>query len=291
MPQFDVISKRSLENIDRKVYTPKESLLKARTLFSSHSVPAGTQSYTYRTLTKRGAAKVIANRGTDIPLVDGDTKEFTQKVITFALAANYSKQEVQQAALAGVNLDASQGAAINRGMAEFEDKLVFLGNKDAGIEGIANNSAAQKYDFSAPVKGGQPDAILNDLKTARQLITQLNGYDNIKPVLALPQSVYDELDVEFNEYQDKTILEKIQQRGWFSTIMVVNELATAGVKGAPMGLIFDNSSESVEILDAQAPTREQEEYSNMQWTIPYSEQCGGLIMRAPQTIVQLNKLV
>ena len=288
MPQTATINKRSLENLDRTVYTPKQSQLKARNLFTSYKVPAGTKYYTYRTLTARGAAKIIANRGTDIPLVDGDTQESSQKLVTFALAANYSKQEVQEAALAGINLDSSQGQAINRGMAEFEDKLVFVGDKDAGINGLSNAEGAQEYTFKKTFAESTPAEILAGLKEAKQLITQLNGYEDVTPVLTIPAAAYDALDVDFNEYQSRTLMEVINSRGWFSSIQKVNELAGLDGKGKDRGEMFDNSAESIQILDAQPVSREQTEYRDMTYTIPYTEQCGGLIVRAPQTIVHLK---
>ncbi|MGO2858846.1 encapsulating protein for peroxidase [Lentilactobacillus sunkii] len=288
MAQTAIISKRALENLDRTVYTPKQSQLKARTLFGSYKVPAGTKTYTYRTLTERGAARVLANRGTDIPLVDADMKETSQGIITFALAANYSVQEIQEAQLAGINLDATQGQAISRGMADFEDRLVFTGNPDSNIPGLTNLSTAQNYAFPKSVVGDDPKVILNELKEAREKITQLNGYEDVTPVLALPAGAYDALDVPYNDYQPTTLIELLKNRQWFSQIVKVNELQKADNGKKDMGLIFDNSAETAQILDAEPITRQQTEYRNLTYTIPYSEQCGGLIVRAPQAIVQLK---
>lgn len=291
MPNTAIINRRALENLDQTVYTPKREQLKARTLFGSHQVPAGTKSYTYRVMTQTGVAKVIANRGTDIPLTDADMKEFTQGIITFALGANYSMTEIQEANLAGQNLDAIQGAAIARGMADFEDKLVFLGDSDHNIPGLTT-SAGQDVTLDTPfvdAKGNSndPKTILGELKLAKQKITQLNGYSDVQPVLALPTVAYDALDVEYNDYQPRTLIELLNSRGWFSQIVKVNELAGID-KGKDVAMIFDNSPVTAQILDAQPVTRMQTEYRNMTYTIPYSEQCGGLIVRAPQAIVKVH---
>lgn len=288
MPNTALISRKSLENLDRTVYTPKEAQLKGRSLLGSYKVPAGTKIYTYRTLTKSGTAKVIANRGTDIPLVDGDTQETSQKIITFAIGANYSLQEVQEAQLAGMNLDSIQGQAINRAMAEFEDKLIFTGNVDSNIEGLGNLSTAQDFSFGKAIKGDDPKNILEELKEGREKITQLTGYENATPVLALPAAQYDALDVPYNDYQPTTLIQLLQARGWFSSIQKINELSGLGAKSSDIGMIFDNAAETMQILDAQAPTRQQTEYRNMTYTIPYTEQCGGIIVRQPQAVVHLT---
>lgn len=290
---YATISARDLEELDKVVYTPKESQLKGRTLFSSKKVAPGTKTYTYRVLTKRGAAKIIANRGTDVPTVDGDMKEYTQGIVAFALSANYSYMEVQEAQRAGINLDASQGEAIARLMGEFENKLIFNGNADANIKGLTNLDTAQKFKFDTAFlddKGAtnDPKVLMSQLKVAREKITHLTGYEDLKPVLALPGTAYDALDVAYNDYQPTTVLQMLQNRGWFSRIEKINELQTAGAKGAAMGVIFDNSAESTQILDAQPVTRMQMEYKDLVYKIPYLEQCGGLIVRAPQTIVQLT---
>lgn len=293
MSQFATISARQLEELDKTVYTPKKSVLKARTLFSSYKVAPGTQQYTYRVLTERGVAKILANRGTDVPTVDGDTKEYSQRIIEFALGAEYSYHEIQQAQKAGVNLDASQAQAVNRGMAEFENRLVFSGNADAGIEGLGNLSTAQQFKFDTAFlasDGSTNDTkkLLNQLKVAREKITHLIGYEDLTPVLALPASAYDALDVPYNDYQPTTVLEMLKNRQWFSRIEKVNELQTLGAKNSAVGVIFDNSPETIQILDAMPVTRMQTEYRNLTYKIPYVEQCGGLIVRQPQAIVQLT---
>lgn len=292
MAQTAIISRRALENLDKTVYTPRKEILKARSLFGSHKVAPGTKMYTYQTMTARGAARVLANRGTDVPLVDADMQEASQKIITFALGANYSLDEVQQANLAGVNLDATQAAAINQGMADFEDKLVFNGNDDAGIPGMINFPGIQNFKLNTAFSDGKgntndPKVLLNELKDAKQQITQLTGYADVKPVLALPQAAYDALDVPYNDYQPTTLIQLLQSRGWFSQITVVNELSGADSK-KDMAMIFDNSSVTAEILDAQPLTRQQTEYRNMTYTIPYSEQCGGLICRVPEAFVKVT---
>lgn len=292
MPNTAIINRRALENLDKTVYTPKREQLKARTLFGSYSVPAGTKTYTYRVMTQTGVAKIIANRGTDIPLTDADMKEFSQGIVTFALAANYSTTEIQEANLAGQNLDAIQGQSIARGMADFEDKLVFLGDADHNIPGLVT-SPSQEVTLDTPftdAKGNtnDPKTLLNELKLAKQKITQLNGYSDVQPVLALPAVAYDALDVEYNDYQPRTLIELLNSRGWFSQIVKVNELAGADNKGKDLAMIFDNSPVTAQILDAQPVTRMQTEYRNMTYTIPYAEQCGGLIVRAPQAVVKVH---
>lgn len=291
MSNTAIFNKRALENLDKTVYTPNREQLKARTLFGSYSVPAGTKTYTYRVMTQTGVAKIIANRGTDIPLTDADMKEFSQGIVTFALAANYSTTEIQEANLAGQNLDAIQGQSIARGMADFEDKLVFLGDADHNIPGLVT-SPSQEVTLDTPftdAKGNtnDPKTLLNELKLAKQKITQLNGYSDVKPVLALPAVAYDALDVEYNDYQPRTLIELLNSRGWFSQIVKINELAGVD-KGKDVAMIFDNSPVTAQILDAQPVTRMQTEYRNMTYTIPYSEQCGGLIVRAPQAIVKVH---
>ena len=292
MPQTAIISRRALENLDKTVYTPRKEILKARSLFGSYKVPAGTKVYTYQTMTARGAARVLANRGTDIPLVDADMQEASQKIITFALGINYSLDEVQQAQLAGVNLDSTQAAAVNRGLADFEDQLVFTGNDDAGIPGMTNIAGMQNFAMSTALTDGKgntndPKVLLNELKDAKQQITQLSGYADVKPVLALPQAAYDALDVPYNDYQPTTLIQLLQSRGWFSQITVVNELKGADNK-KDMAMVFDNSPVTAQILDAQPITRQQTEYRNMTYTIPYSEQCGGLICRVPEAFVKVT---
>lgn len=291
MPNTALLTRQQLESLDATVYSPKSATLMGRSLFTSYKIPDAARSYRYKVMTTSGQAKILANRGTDIPLVDGDAKDSTQNVIDFALAASYSNKELAQAQAAGLDLAAMQGAAVARGMSDFEDKLIFNGNSDYGIPGLVNIPGAQNATMEKTFATNDPKSIMADLKTAKEMITHLVGYENVKPVLVLPAAQYDALDVAYNDYQPTTILELLANRGWFSKIVVANELQGANnIEQKDMGLIFDPSPQTMQILDAQYLKREPVEYSKMTTYVPYTESMGGIICRYPKALVQLTSI-
>ena len=133
--------------------------------------------------------------------------------------------------------------------------------------------------------------IRNWLKDAKSKITHLAGYSNAQPILALPQSAIDQLDMPYNQYNPQmTVLQMI--RPWFKDIKAVPELEhqNFGSNGnkQDMGYIFLNDADIVQIPVAQQVHQLPQEYHSGRTTVPYTERLGGLVMYYPHAFVQLH---
>ena len=291
-----VVTARQLEALDEVVYSPADEALLGRQLFSVKKVDPLAKNYTYQVANGYGQATRWTNRMTDIPSVDVGLTEYTQPITDFTLALEFSDLEVSQANKNGVNLPTEQATVLGRAMAEYEDKLIFNGDDEAGILGLTSSGYGAQELKAVNASGSAtamskmtPDEIYAYLKEAKSKITHLKGYSQVRPILVLPQDEYDVLDSPWNAYQDVTILQKIQNEGWFGQIRAVPELAKdANQTQADVGFVIANTAEVVQIIDAMPVTRGQEEHSNMRTKIPYLQRSGGLAIRYPHGIVKLS---
>lgn len=305
MVNTTLASKEQLTFIDKTVYSPKTADLVARSIFSSIKVGQADVAYRYKVKSFRGMAKEYTNRATDIPVVDENITETQTPITQFSVAAQYSWLELLQAQAANVDLLADQAQTVARVMGEKEDRLVFNGsdNSDPNMKiiGLTNKASDAGFQEAKPDQTfAQMDgmALRKFFKEAVGKITHLVGYASAKPVLMLPQDELDILDQPFNEYRpDMTVLSMIQP--WFSSIQPVAELegqywhhknASATDKKKDMGIIAVNTPDVAQIVDAMPITRMQQEASHLKTTIPYVERMGGLAVRYPSAIVQLNNI-
>ena len=93
----NVISENDLKQIERTLYTPKESELIARKILRLNTnFSRSATSIGYRWYTRTGSAKILApgGRAKDIPFVGEDGGEKTQKVFDIATGIRYDWKEI-----------------------------------------------------------------------------------------------------------------------------------------------------------------------------------------------------
>lgn len=299
-----IATREQLTYIDNTVYSPKVAPLLARSLFSTINIGEDNNSYRYRVKTGTAKAAAYNDRATDIPVVDEKFRETQVPVTMFALAAEYSYFELKTAQKVGVNLLADQAQLVARGLAEYEDKLIFNGQHNSdpnmnikGLTDKAKDLGVQEFTFSQAFDDATDNIKLrNEFQAAVGKITHLVGYAGARPTLMLPQARIEELNRPFNEYNPQiTVLSMIQP--WFDQIIAVPELegrywhhknASTADKNTDMGYICLRTPEIAQIPLAMERTQMQPETHNMSTRIPYVEKIGGLAMRYPHAFVQLH---
>lgn len=303
MANKDLLTLQQLTYVDNVVKIPKTQELTAMSLFHTFSVPAWTKQTTYKVMTTDGQASPYVDGADDIPVVDANMTETATNLTDIAIAIRYSRQQLGEAQQAGVDILNPMATRARRALAEAENKLIFNGNHNSdpalNINGLTDPaSRLGVQESTAPVTFDDLAAdesnnlkIRNWLKDAVSMITHLAGYSNAKPILALPQSAIDKLDMPYNQYNPQmTVLQMIKP--WFSQIKAVPELEhqNFGRNGNKddMGYIFLNDADIVRIPVAQPVHQLQQEYHAGRTTVPYVERLGGLVMYYPHAFVQLH---
>lgn len=303
MANKDYLTREQLTYVDNVIKTPKERELTAMSLFHTFSVPAWTKQTTYKVMTTAGQAAHYVDGADDIPVVDMNVTESASNLTDIAIAVRYSRQQLGEAQQVGMDILTPMATRARRALAEAENKLIFNGlhnsNPALNINGLTDPvSKLGVQESTAPVTfdalADDPDnnlKIRNWLKDAKSKITHLAGYSNAQPILALPQSAIDQLDMPYNQYNPQmTVLQMIGP--WFKDIKAVPELEhqNFGSNGnkQDMGYIFLNDADIVQIPVAQQVQQLQQEYHSGRTTITYTERLGGLVMYYPHAFVQLH---
>jgi len=289
-----LIRPQDLNAIDKRVYEPHASELKARSIFTVKTdIPAGAKTYSYDVLTRSGAAKILAPSATDVPLVDADLEEETVKIYSIAAAFNISVQEVREAEMAGRPIDVTKADTVRKAIAEKENQVAFSGDKTHGIKGLTDSVGIQVYatpqneaGISTKWKDKTGKEIVADIRKAKNMVNKLNGHE--ADTLLLTPDSNEELEKTFNEYTQQSVIEYIKSQNWFKRIETINDLAKKGLAGTECFVVLDSSPDVVELGIPLDITRHPQEYAFPNTKVPFEERTTGLIIRYPMAICRAD---
>jgi hypothetical protein len=128
---------RGLEYIYAEVYEIEFPKLRATEFIPlSTEVPAGSLTYTYRMYEKTGAAAVIHNFASDLPLVGYKGKEFPSPVVTIGCAYSFSIVDIERAAKLDVPLESMLANACRWAIEFLSEQVAALGLPNEGVPGL-----------------------------------------------------------------------------------------------------------------------------------------------------------
>lgn len=293
-----ILNKRTLTYLDKKLYSATEVPLIGRSLFTSMKVDPWTDFIKYNVVETTGKAVKYTNRMTNIPTGDENITEQGAYITSSVFATTYSNEELAKAQQSKINLLDYKQKETARALAEREDKLIFNGEPDSnpalniyGLTSDAKKTGYQSEDAPADLSTIEPEKWVNWFNDMLDKVT-LDGYENMKPVLVLPKRAKHLLKRIYNEYNvDKTLYTMIKDD--IADIKFTDALKGENIgKGKDdMGLLMFTDSTTAQIVDAMPPTRQQVEYANMVTKITYLQRLGGVIVRKPNAIMQLNGLM
>ncbi|MFJ7662017.1 DUF2184 domain-containing protein [Lysinibacillus sp. NPDC097162] len=289
-----LIRPQDLNAIDKRIYEPHASELKARSIFALKTdIPAGAKTYSYDVMTRSGAAKILAPGATDVPLVDADLTEETVKIYSIAAAFNISVQEVRESQMANRPIDVTKADTVRKAIAEKENQVTFSGDKTHGIKGLTDAVGIQVYatpqneaGTSTKWKDKTGKEIVADIRKAKNMVNKLNGHE--ADTLLLTPDSNEELEKTFNEYTQQSVIEYIKSQNWFKRIETINDLAKKGLAGTECFVVLDSSPDVVELGIPLDITRHPQEYAFPNTKVPFEERTTGLIIRYPMAICRAD---
>lgn len=294
-----ILNKRTLTYLDKKLYSATEVPLIGRSLFTSMKTDdPWTDFYKYDVVETTGKAVKYTNRMTNIPTGDENITEHGGYITSSVIATTYSNEELAKAQKSQINLLDYKQKETARAFAEREDKIIFNGEYDSnpalniyGLTSDAKTVGYQSEDAPADLATIEPEKWVNWFNDIVDKIT-LDGYENMKPVLVLPKRAKHLLKRIYNEYNvNNTLYSMIKDD--IADIKFTDALKGENIgKGKDdMGLLMFTDSTTAQIVDAMPPTRQPVEYANMVTKIPYLQRFGGVIVRKPNAIMQLNNIM
>ncbi|MFK5708611.1 DUF2184 domain-containing protein [Lysinibacillus boronitolerans] len=289
-----LIRPQDLNAIDKRIYEPHASELKARSIFALKTdIPVGAETYSYDVMTRSGVAKILAPGATDVPLVDADLERHTVNVYSIAAAFNISVQEVRQAQMSGKGIDVTKADTVRKAIAEKENQIAFSGEAKYKIKGLTDAVGIQVYatpnneaGTSTKWKDKSGKEIVADIRKAKNMINKLNGHE--ADTLLLTPDSFEELEKTFNEFTQQSVLEYIKSQNWFKRIETVNDLAKKGLAGSECFVVLDSSPSVVELGIPMDVTRHPQEHAFPNTKVPFEERTTGLIIRYPMAICRAD---
>ena len=208
---------RQLETIRARYFLKKYPTLKARELFKvSAEVPAGSNSFTYRTYGQTGKSKLLGPGASDLPRADINGTEDTIKFRSYGIEFGYSIDEIEAAAYGNINLDQMRGAAAMRGHEITVNEIAFFGEPETNTLGFFSDGTqipviekgkfpATKKPFTGDWSTAKPEDIVNDIngmfsevwsstnmvESATKLVVSQNIYNTLFDVARSPTATSD----------------------------------------------------------------------------------------------------
>lgn len=291
------IQSRDLEAIDNIIYEPKQEELTARSVFpQKYDVSEGAETYTYYVMSRSGAAKIIANGATDIPLVDEDMVKHSVSIYSIASSFAFTVQDVRAARQQGTTVDTSKATTVRRVMAEKENAIAFKGDKKHAIKGAFEAAGIQVMNSPITGEGGlskweskTAEQIIDELGEAHTKIVTLPGYGTAPIKLCLPPKQYEIINKKRYSNEDKrTVLQIIRENAWFVDIIRVPDMAGLGTDNTDSFALVHSSNETAELIIPMEIMRHPEEYNFPRTKVPFEERIAGVVVRFPSAIVRCD---
>lgn len=286
------LSKNDLVQLEKVALMAPEGELVARQLFTiDSSIHPGAETVGYDVLTRMGSAKIIANGDTALPLVDTDKERKFTTMHSLAAGAEFTAQEMRAAQMAGQNVETDKVSAARRAISELEDKLIFRGNTEHGIEGALNAEGILTTAADKTIATSTPEEMLEMLRKARVSLTKQTGFSGAPLVLVLPQEQYEIMAAKrYSDYDARTVLQVVESYNWFKKIVPTNAVRGGGEGGADAALIFNSAPEVAKILLAFDITMLPQENYATYTKLGLEERTGGLQIKVPNQFVRIDNV-
>lgn len=252
------------------------------------------KSVTYYSSDQFGKARWINGNADDIPLAGTELAKHETAVHMAGIGYGYGYEEINQAQMLGVNLQADDAMAARRAYEEHVDTVALLGDSEKGFEGLIDNSAvtaasATTGDWSTATAA----QILADVNNALSAQAAGTAYTSLANTLLLPHGERNRIaTTPLNNTSDTTILAFLQAHNVYTaetgqplTIRAVRGLETAGA-GDTQRMVAYRRDPQVLKLHIPMPHRFLPVYQDgpLRFVVPGVFRLGGLDIRRPKEV-------
>lgn len=130
------------------------------------------RTITYFSMDKVGQAAWYSGVGKDIPLAETWRNKHDVTIEMGAIGYRYTMEEVAQAMMAGVPLQADRAMAARRAAEEYIDSIVLNGDATKSMDGLLNHSSITKTDAATKAGGATTEWVD---ASADEIITDVNS--------------------------------------------------------------------------------------------------------------------
>jgi hypothetical protein len=294
---------RQLEYISARLRDLKRPELKWRQFVPvSAEAPPGAETWSYYLWDAVGMAEIVANYSDDIRRVATTAKKYTFDIASYALGYDWSVQDIERAAFAGVNYKNRKADAVRRGFEVRFEKIASLGQPGINVKGLLNN--ANVAIAAAAVVGGSSvwgtagksaNDVLNDLMAMENAILNTTKGVETPDSLVLPLDKFRYLQntplfTGAGSDPKDTILKVFLERSQYVTgVDWWHPLATADAAGTgPRGVMYKRDPEHVHFEMPMAPRELPAQVQNLALFINSWTRAGGVVFEYPLSALYID---
>ena len=262
------------------------------------SAPEWSKSVTFFSSNHAGQAEWISGNAKDIPVVGTDRSKFETPVYMAGIGYDFGLEEVNQARMLGLPLEAENARAARRVSEEHIYTTLLSGNDEKSFEGLFDYTGVPVVVVDDPGGGTEwatktPAEILvdvNDLITGVQVATNTVA---LADTLLIPFTRFNHIASVQLTNTTMTILEFLRQNNVY-TAQTGQPLTIRGIRGldnptggSPASARMIAYRRSPEVLKAHIPMPHRflpVQISGLQFTVPGIFRLGGLDIRLPNEV-------
>lgn len=262
-----------------------------------NSAPEWVKTVTYFSTDGGGKAKWMNGNATDFPTVGLTREKFETNVEMAGIGYDYTIEELEQARLMGINLQADKAKVARRAYEELCENVAYVGDTTKGFQGLFNNSSVTAATVASGVGGvtwalKTPDEILKDVNDALTGMWATTKTVAIADTLLVPLEQYSLIATKrIDAVNQTTVLEWIERNNIYTkitgkplTVRANRFLDQAGAASADRMVVYRKSPEVVKMhvpmrLRFLAPQQEL-----IRFVVPGLFRLGGVDVRLPKEI-------
>lgn len=290
--QDNLFFSRELESIIPQMFEVDYATISARSVFPiDRSYPPSTRTITYRQFDKTGASKIITDYANDIPLVQVFGQEFTAKVRTYAVAAQWSVDEIADAQMVGRPLDRMQTDAARETLLRDENRDAFAGNADYGIVGLFSDPNIPIGPVANPGGGTAwstktgPQMVADLCACADAIPAATGEVENATRILISPAQYRLAKCTQYNAGTDTSALDWfLANHGTVREVMPVRELTGAGPGGSDTMVAYTPDISKLRMCVVMEIEQRAPQENDLAIKVIFRHKFGGLIVHKPLSL-------
>jgi hypothetical protein len=243
-----------LKYLAERTYDRMYPALTARSIFPvASNFDPGAQTVAFRSYSRMGKAKILADGALDVPTVDVAGAEVNYPVKTVGMGFNYTDLELIRAQQTKVRLDEKRAFAAREEVETTINDIAFNGAADYGLPGLFSDSDIGSH---AAVTGTWPTTA-----TAAQIradivdwynryVDQCGGAETPNTIALAPLAYARLAITPINDYTDTTFLQWLRTggiEGINSVVSCPDCAAVAGFSSSDVGIMYTKDSSKLEL--------------------------------------------
>ncbi len=253
---------------------------------------------TYYSSDVTGQAGWLHSFAQDFPMVNQNRTKHETNVSMGGIGYGYNLQEISQASMLGINLQADLAIASRDAYERHCEQVAFMGDAQVGYQGLLNNSSVGAADVADGASTNPewetktPDEIVKDFNEALSDIYSDSNTIELADTVLLPPSSYNLIATKrLDPTMTTTILEHIQrvnvytaQTGKPLKIRALRQLETAGAGNTKRMVVYLRNPQVVKLHRPMPLRFFPVQQVMLDYKVPAAYRIGGTDVRRPGAV-------